>query len=524
MRRCRHGQRADPQGGLAVADGDALAVLAAGTGRTHGEVVAHHVDVAQHFGAAADEVGVAERLGDVAVGDQVGLGHPEDEVTGGGIDLAAAQLGHVHPVRRLADDLLGVLGPRQDDRCWSCGPWAGAGSSGDGRCRCCLGPLCGPATSPTCSPSTPRLGSARCVPARWPSSSMPIAPHSEPMVPSSTRVTSGLATCSPRRPRKTDASRPTRSASSPWPHASWNRTPPPPLLMTTGTAPLGAGRADSLRNARGGRQPGQLLDVVAVEQLPADRGPDRLPTRLHAGVAHRHAADREPGLDLVVVGQHAVAVGHQDAAAPVGVDRADLADGPARRAGHLVGPAQQIHLGRLGDRLGEHGHRVGRGRHHPGQGDRSARPRRRRGPPPRPPRPRPAGPAPRDRQCGRIPSSRPPRPGCRRLAPARTSAPRPGRRPTGPGRCADPRQRSRRNRPPCAGRRPAPAAIPPRRSQTPFGRPRQPLRPSARSRLTRRQLPSRCYKPLLQAAEELRHHGPPVLRAARTVGSGRPGR
>ena len=46
-------------------DRDALAVLAA-RARGHGEVVAHGVDAPQHLGAVADQVGVAERLGDRA--------------------------------------------------------------------------------------------------------------------------------------------------------------------------------------------------------------------------------------------------------------------------------------------------------------------------------------------------------------------------------------------------------------------------------------------------------------------------
>ena len=54
----------------------------------------------QHLRAVADEVALAERLGDLAVLDEVGLGHAEHEVAGGGVDLAAAEVGHVHAVRR----------------------------------------------------------------------------------------------------------------------------------------------------------------------------------------------------------------------------------------------------------------------------------------------------------------------------------------------------------------------------------------------------------------------------------------
>src|SRR3954451_882253 len=99
----------DPQGRVAVADGDTLAVLAARTGRAHGEVVADHVDVLEDLGAVADEVGVPDRVGDLAVLDHVRLGHPEDEVAGGGVDLAAAELGDVDAVGRVPDDGLRVV-------------------------------------------------------------------------------------------------------------------------------------------------------------------------------------------------------------------------------------------------------------------------------------------------------------------------------------------------------------------------------------------------------------------------------
>ena len=71
----------DAQGGLPAADRHALPVLAAGA-RRHVEVVGHGIDAAQHLGAVPDQVGVAQRLGDVPVLDEVGLGGPEDEVTG----------------------------------------------------------------------------------------------------------------------------------------------------------------------------------------------------------------------------------------------------------------------------------------------------------------------------------------------------------------------------------------------------------------------------------------------------------
>ena len=60
------------------------------------------------------------------------------------------------------------------------------------------------------------------------------------------------------------------SASRPCPHASWNRIPPVPLLITTGRTPDGAGRAASLVRARRAACARGLLDGEAVEQLEAE--------------------------------------------------------------------------------------------------------------------------------------------------------------------------------------------------------------------------------------------------------------
>ena len=106
-------RRATRRVGHAVADRDALAVLAARAGRAHGEVVGQGVDVLEHLGAVADEVALAERLGDLAVLDQVRLGHAEHEVAGGGVHLAAAEVGHVHAVGGAGDDVVRVVGAVQ---------------------------------------------------------------------------------------------------------------------------------------------------------------------------------------------------------------------------------------------------------------------------------------------------------------------------------------------------------------------------------------------------------------------------
>ena len=49
------------------------------------------VDQREHLRAVADEVALAQRLGDLAVLDEVGLGHAEHEVAGGRVDLTAAE-------------------------------------------------------------------------------------------------------------------------------------------------------------------------------------------------------------------------------------------------------------------------------------------------------------------------------------------------------------------------------------------------------------------------------------------------
>ena len=95
---------------LTVADRHALAVLAARARVAHREVVAQQVDVAQHLRTVADQVAFAQRLGDLTVLDQVGLGHAEHEVAGGRVDAAAAELGDVHAVIGAADDVVGILG------------------------------------------------------------------------------------------------------------------------------------------------------------------------------------------------------------------------------------------------------------------------------------------------------------------------------------------------------------------------------------------------------------------------------
>src|SRR3954451_18165913 len=76
----------DPQRRLPRRHRHALPALAAGTGPGV-EVVADRVDHAEHLGPVADELRGADRCGDLALLDEVRLGHTEHEVAGRGVDL-----------------------------------------------------------------------------------------------------------------------------------------------------------------------------------------------------------------------------------------------------------------------------------------------------------------------------------------------------------------------------------------------------------------------------------------------------
>ena len=71
--------------------------------------MAEPVDASEHLRAVADQVALTDRVGDLAVFDQVGLGHAENEIAGGGVDLPSAELRHVHTGVGVGDDRLGVV-------------------------------------------------------------------------------------------------------------------------------------------------------------------------------------------------------------------------------------------------------------------------------------------------------------------------------------------------------------------------------------------------------------------------------
>ena len=313
------------------------------------------------FGAVADEVALPDRLGDLAVLDEVRLGHAEDEVAGGGVDLPAAQRRHVHAVVGRGHDAARVaLATHQ----------VGVGHPHHRQVLVALAPtVAGPRASLLAGPQVVphvvgedavldedvALGGRALV---VDGVAAPLLGHGPVVDERDQRRGHLLAEAAlEHRGALVD-----QVLLQPVAAGLVEQHPAPTGgPMTTGSVPEGAGRAASLVMARRAGGAGDVLDLVAVEQLEPDGAPQRLVSGLHAGVAEGHRRHHEQGADLVVLGQQAVAVGHQDPAAGIAVAGPDLADRAALGPGGLVGPAEQVDLGALGDRLGEHGDLVGPG-------------------------------------------------------------------------------------------------------------------------------------------------------------------
>ena len=118
------------------------------------------------------------------------------------------------------------------------------------------------------------------------------------------------------------------SASSPWPHASWNSTPPAPRRSTTGSLPDGAGTASSSVTARARRGAARPRSgSISSKSSKPDRAARALRSPVcMPGVAGRDALHHQARAHLVVVGEQAVGVGDLDAAVRVGVRRGDRRD------------------------------------------------------------------------------------------------------------------------------------------------------------------------------------------------------
>ena len=288
------------------------------------------------------------------------------------------------------------------------------------------------------------MSTLRC--AGRPSSSIAKQPHSPPIVPSSTSVTSGDATCSPRRPANTEAPLLTRSASSPWPQASWNITPPPPGPMTTVISPDGAGRASSLVIARcAAAWASSRTSYSSKSSKPTVRPTDSLPVCIPASPDATHDTEnsvltwsspaRVPSLLATRIRRResAYRAATWVIAAPSerAISSAATSSSTLRALGTSPGCSRTAFGSRRVDPV-ERDHRRAGPR-------RRARPQRRCGP-------RPADPARSGRRCGRSRSS--PRRPRGYLHPGHdpTSAPRPGRRRATPRRSASPRRTARRSR------------------------------------------------------------------------------
>src|SRR3984957_13751050 len=99
----------DAQGGLADADRDALAVLAAGADAVvELEIVADHRYPMQVGRPVADQHGALDRRADFAVLEPIGFGALEHVFARRDIDLAAAEIDGVDAVFHRGDDLAGV--------------------------------------------------------------------------------------------------------------------------------------------------------------------------------------------------------------------------------------------------------------------------------------------------------------------------------------------------------------------------------------------------------------------------------
>ena len=110
--------------------------------------------------------------------------------------------------------------------------------------------------------------------------------------------------------------------------------------------------------ARSRSDPRDLLGRDLVEQLEADRPTGRLHPRLHPGVAVGDAVHEEARPHLVVFGEEAVGVGHEDPSSGVGIRGAHLEDRVALGPRRIVGPSQEVGLARLLDGLGQDLHLV----------------------------------------------------------------------------------------------------------------------------------------------------------------------
>ena len=196
-----------------------------------------------------------------------------------------------------------------------------------------------------------------------PSSSTLSEPRRPAMVPLSTTVTLELATDWPMRPVKAEVFLRLKSASRPWPTASWSRIPGQPGPRTTSISPAGAGTAPSCRIAPRAASRARCLRAFGADELVESGAPAAARRAFGGGCAvFGDDEDVEPAEGLGVAGECAVGGGDEDAAQLFGVAGADLHDARVRRRGRRGRRAESAR-----------GARPGRDRSRPAERDRGRR-------------------------------------------------------------------------------------------------------------------------------------------------------
>src|ERR1035438_3241212 len=179
-----------------------------------------------------------------------------------------------------------------------------------------------------------------------PSSSTLSEPRRPVMVPLSTTVTFGPATCWPMSPVNAEVFLRLKSASRPWPTASWRRIPGQPGPRTTCISPAGAGTAPSWRMAPRAASLARLSGLL--EPMNWSR-PARPPGPRRAlggdGVFFGDDEDVEAAEGLGVAGECAVASGDEDALQFFAIAGADLDDAGVIGACGPVGAQDQLQAG-----------------------------------------------------------------------------------------------------------------------------------------------------------------------------------
>src|SRR5690606_40995939 len=75
--------------------------------------VADHANPAHGLGAAADQCGALDGVGDAAVLDHVGLGGRENELAAGDVHLAATEIDGIEATIHRGNDVLGIVAAGQ---------------------------------------------------------------------------------------------------------------------------------------------------------------------------------------------------------------------------------------------------------------------------------------------------------------------------------------------------------------------------------------------------------------------------